>query len=109
MSSLKVFVAVVIWWLSSILKGKGPDCVSTDECLNSIYCNFFQAYIRKQILQIENDPTLDDIEKARRKQVFISFRSCCHNHVFFLFRLVKDHVCPVRSSISNAKMTAFSC
>lgn len=36
---------------------------------------FFQAYIRKQILQIENDPTLDDIEKARRKQVFISFRS----------------------------------
>ena len=29
----------------------------------------FQAYIRKQILQIENDPTLDDAEKARRKQV----------------------------------------
>lgn len=43
---------------------------------------FFQAYIRKQILQIENDPTLDDIEKARRKQVFMYFRSWCYNHVF---------------------------
>lgn len=32
MSSLKVFVSVVIWWLSSVLKNKGPDCVSTDEC-----------------------------------------------------------------------------
>jgi len=29
-----------------------------------------QAFIRKQILHIENDPTLDDTEKARRKQVF---------------------------------------
>lgn len=54
---------------------------------------FFQAYIRKQILQIENDPTLDDIEKARRKQVFMYFRSWCYNHVFFLFRLVNSHLC----------------
>lgn len=33
-----------------------------------------QAFIRKQLLSIENDPTLDDIEKARRKQNVVSTR-----------------------------------
>lgn len=31
-ASLKVFVSVVMWWLSSVLENKGPDSVSTDEC-----------------------------------------------------------------------------
>ena len=55
---------------------------------------FFQAYIRKQILQIENDPTLDDIEKARRKQVFMYLDWLIIIYVrsaFFYFKCKNDY------------------
>lgn len=56
----------------SSLYPKAPGSERSERCGSKE--DEHQAFIRKQILHIENDPTLDDTEKARRKQNILSTR-----------------------------------
>lgn len=70
----------------------------------------FQALIRKQILAIESDATLDEAEKARRKQVGFP---CCRKLFFNIFILFCGNQLkrqPSKSSFCNLTlMFLFKC